>query len=46
MSRARYKWIVVHSDDSVQIVEAETIDEVAFECTDDQPKAVIRSEWV
>ncbi len=46
MGRPLYKWTVVKEDETVQIVEAESIEEAVNEIDDAQPIAIIRGQNV
>lgn len=42
---SRYKWLVISDDGSTKIIEAETIDEVVYEISEAQPRAIIKTDY-
>lgn len=45
MGYSRYKWLVISDDGSTKIIEAETIDEVVYEISEEQPRAIIKTDY-
>lgn len=45
MGYSQYKWLVISDDGSTKIIEAETIDEVVYEISEAQPRAIIKTDY-